>query len=428
MNVLLVGGGGREHALAWRLASSPRVDRIFLTHPGNPGLDALGEPVDAPFEPHHPFRLQRFCDRKDVRLVVIGPEAPLAAGLADALAADGRAIVGPTRDAARLEADKAWAKGLMRAASIPTAEARTFTDADAADRYIESREEPVVIKASGLAAGKGVFVPDKMDEARDAIDRLMRRRQFGDAGATAVIEERLAGPEVSVFALVDGESIWVLEPCQDYKRLGEGDAGPNTGGMGAICPSPRLDDDAMAIVQRDILVPTIDALRREGVQYRGVLYAGLMLTYAGPKVLEFNVRFGDPECQVLMRGWQGDLGDALYRCGAGGLSDADIGWEPRHACCVVLASEGYPASPRTGDVITGIEHAEAMEDVVVFHAGAKRAPNGDLVTAGGRVLNVTALGDSPEQARTRALEACGTIHFKGMQMRRDIGETAGARS
>ena len=427
MNVLLVGGGGREHALAWRIAQSQRLGRLWVTHPQNPGLAALGTPCDAPLDPANPFRLERFCVRERIDLVVIGPEDPLAAGLAGALRNDRTAVFGPDAAGARLEADKAWAKQLMRAASIPTAESRTFTDPGAAVAYLESRDTPQVVKAAGLAKGKGVIVPDSLDEALDAVDRIMVRRAFGDAGATVVIEERLEGPEASVLALVDGRTIYMLDACQDHKRLLEGDEGPNTGGMGAFCPASVLDDRAADTVQREVLVPAVDALRREGVEYRGVLYAGLMLTHAGPKVLEFNVRFGDPECQPLMMRWKGDALDALHRTATGRLDDASIDSDPRVACCIVLASDGYPDAPRTGDVIEGLDEAEAMKDVQVFHAGTTRDDEGRIVTAGGRVLGITALGDTLNDARDRALAACDAIRFPGKQLRRDIGAVRRAR-
>ncbi|TVQ30412.1 MAG: phosphoribosylamine--glycine ligase [Phycisphaeraceae bacterium] len=424
--ILLIGGGGREHALAWKLRQSPRVERLWVTHPENPGLGALGDPCEAPLDLKHSFRLERFCEKERVNLVVIGPEDPLAAGLADKLAAPGRAIFGPGAEGAKLEADKSWAKQLMRSASIPTAESRTFTDPRKAKSYLETRETSQVVKASGLARGKGVVVADSLDEALEAIDRIMVQRAFGDAGAAVVIEERLQGPEVSVLALTDGRAIYTLEPCQDHKRLLEGDRGPNTGGMGAYCPSGAVDDAMMSRIEQGVIVPAIDALRREGVEYRGVLYAGLMLTPAGPKVLEFNVRFGDPECQPLMMRLRGDLAEILYRAGAGGLADADIDWDPRTACCIVLASRGYPDKPETGETIVGVENAEAMEDVQIFHAGTKRDGEGRLVTAGGRVLNVVALGDTLAEAREKALQACDVIHFPGMQLRRDIGAAAPA--
>lgn len=421
---MLVGAGGREHALAWRMRRAGRLGDLWVSAPSNAALARLGKPIDFPIEPAHPFRAQRFCDQHDIGLIVIGPEDPLAAGIVDGLRSDRCAVFGPTAAGARLEADKAWAKRLMRAASIPTAEGRVFTDPDAAHTYVQSREEPVVIKAAGLAKGKGVVVPETLDEALAAIDRMMIERVFGDAGDTIIIEERLQGAEVSVLALVDGRTIYILDPCQDHKRLLEGGRGPNTGGMGAFCPAPIVDDAMMDRVQREILVPIVDALRREGVEYRGVLYAGLMLTHAGPKVLEFNVRFGDPECQPLMARFKGDLVEALWRTATGSLEEARIEWDARTACCVVLASRGYPDKPETGFEITGIDAAEALGAVTVFHAGTKTGKDGAVMTNGGRVLGVTAMGKTIAEARELANRACEVIQFDGKQYRRDIGAEA----
>jgi len=427
--VLLVGGGGREHALAWRLKASPSVEKVFVTHPSNPGLAKLGEPIDVPFDLRNTFRLKRFCQRKGVNLVVVGPEAPLAAGLADELRSDECAVFGPGAAGAQLEADKAFAKAFMRRLAIPTAEGRAFTSLDAAKAFLQSRDEPMVVKAAGLAAGKGVVVPETVEEAVEAVERMLgQQRAFGKAGETVVIEERLQGVEASVFALIDGKTAYLLEPCQDHKRLLEGDRGPNTGGMGAYCPAAVVDAATMRLIERTILVPVLDGLRREEIEYRGVLYLGLMLTPGGPKVLEFNVRFGDPECQALMPRWRGDLGLTLWRCAAGRLEEAEVDWDPRVCCCVTLASEGYPQAPRTGDPITGLERAQAMEEVVVFHAGTKIDPQKGLVTAGGRALSVCGLGATLEEARQRALEACEAIDFPGKQHRRDIGAAALSRS
>ncbi len=424
INVLLIGGGGREHALAWRLKKSKRLGALWLSDAKNPALQSLGKVADAPMSADQAFRAQQFCKKHDIGLVVIGPEDPLAEGLADALRSDTCAVFGPNKDGARLEADKAWAKQLMRAASIPTAESRTFTEFESARDYLESRTDAQVIKAAGLAKGKGVIVPDSSEEALDAIKRIMLDREFGAAGDTVIIEERLKGPEVSVLALVDGRTIYVLEPCQDHKRLLEGGRGPNTGGMGAFCPTTIVNDAMMRRIEREILVPTVDALRRDGVDYRGVLYAGLMLTPGGPKVLEFNVRFGDPECQPLMKRFKGDLVEVLWRTATGTLSEATLDWDRRTACCVVLASKGYPQSPETGGLITGIDEAEALGDVTVFYAGVAKGGAGKPVTAGGRVLGVTALGDDLDAARELANRACEAIHFDGMQWRRDIGAAA----
>ncbi|MGD9688301.1 MAG: phosphoribosylamine--glycine ligase [Phycisphaerales bacterium] len=430
VNVLLIGGGGREASIAWKLRQSTRLGTLFTTDAGNPGIAAIAKAAGVAVDPRDYFPIRSFCLKNQIGLVVVGPEDPLATGITDALQeplypdAATPLVFGPTRAAARLEADKAFAKDVMRGASIPTAEARVFTDPEAARAFIESRSEPHVIKAAGLAKGKGVIVPTGKAEALAAIERMMVQREFGDAGRTVVIEERLKGREVSVLALVDGRNIFVLEACQDHKRLGDGATGPNTGGMGAICPpavSPALDDRLLASVERDILVPTVDALRREGIEFRGVLYAGLMLTPAGPKVLEFNCRFGDPECQALMRRLRADLLEVLLATAARRLHEVEISWTPGSSVCVVLASPGYPDKPRSGLPIDGIEAAEAEDDVVVFHAGTRRDERGRIVTGGGRVLNVTATGATPAEARARAYRGVERIRFEGMTYRTDIG-------
>ncbi|MBL8760163.1 MAG: phosphoribosylamine--glycine ligase [Phycisphaerae bacterium] len=421
VNILLVGGGGREHAIATAISRSPRLGDLWVTHPENPGLAGLGRAVDVPVSAREIYRLQQFCDHKKIGLVVVGPEEPLAEGFADKLASPTRAVFGPVADAARLEADKAWSKQVMRSASIPTADSRAFSDYSAARAYVESREEAPVIKAAGLAKGKGVVVAATKEEAILALERIMVQRVFGDAGRTVVVEEKLEGPEVSVLAIVDGRNILVLPPCQDHKRLGDHDTGPNTGGMGAFCPSHTLSPEMMQTVEREVLVPTIDALRRDSIEYRGVLYAGLMLTPAGPKVLEFNVRFGDPECQPLMARLKSDVVELMLATCAGRLDEVDVEWAEQHACCVVLAAKGYPDKPRAGDVITGLDQAEKLPGVSVFHAGTKRNDKGQIVTSGGRVLGVTALGIDLPDARRRAYEAADLITFDGKVMRRDIG-------
>ncbi len=424
LNVLLVGGGGREHALAWKLRQSPRVADLFTTHPDNPGIADLAQPIDCPFELANTFRLERFCVRAGVNLVVIGPEAPLASGLADRLKANvpGAAVLGPGAEGARLESSKSFAKKMMRAAAIPTAEGRVFTDPRDAKAFLQTREHAYVVKASGLAAGKGVVVPASLKEAIDAVDRIMVKREFGDAGAEVVIEEKLKGGEASVFALIDGSTIAVLETAQDYKRLGDGDTGPNTGGMGAVSPAPALDDATLDRVQREVLVPLVDTLRREEIDFRGVLYVGLMLTPGGPKVLEFNTRFGDPECQALMPRLTGDLAEILYRTASGSLERAEIAWDPRPSCCVVLASRGYPGESEKGAAITGVDAARRA-GAEVFHASARREAGG-LVSGGGRVLSVVALGDTPDDARAAANAAADAITFEGKTHRRDVGSGA----
>ncbi|MBX3361746.1 MAG: phosphoribosylamine--glycine ligase [Phycisphaeraceae bacterium] len=510
VNVLLLGTGGREHALALKLRQSPRLGTLHVQPDANAGLLSLGTPVDVPVSIREIYRLIQYCDKHTIGLVVIGPEQPLADGFADRLASPTRHVFGPSAAGARLEADKAYAKELMRAAAVPTAEARAFTDADAAiaaieascladDRFLQLRDlqtrverapmlrrsidalrrigdaalarttyaaadmtllkdilssskghgrasNPLpseqnlkelavsiarlysldlpslpVIKACGLAAGKGVVVPRTLAEAAEAIDQIMRRRIFGDAGAAVLVEEKLKGREVSVLAITDGRSILVLPPCQDHKRLLDEDDGPNTGGMGAYCPSDALDDAMMSRVERDVLVPILDVMRREGIEYKGVLYAGLMLTHAGPKVLEFNCRFGDPECQPLMARLESDLLEIMLATCEGRLADADVRWTDLHACSVVIASPGYPAKPRVGAAITGIEDASGIDGVSVLHAATKRESDGTLITTGGRVLTVTALGASLEDARRRAYDGCARIRFDGMHYRRDIG-------
>jgi phosphoribosylamine--glycine ligase len=427
VNVLLVGTGGREHALGRAIARSPRLGTLYVDPGANPGLRALGTPMDVPLDAKQIYRAQQFCDANDIGLVVIGPEDPLAAGMADGIAKAGdgstRPVLGPSARAARLEADKAYAKKLMRDASVPTGEGRAFTDYEAAHEYLETRTELHVIKAAGLAKGKGVIVPSTEAEGLEALERIMKRREFGDAGATVLIEEMLEGPEVSVLALVDGRNILILPPCQDHKRLGEGDTGPNTGGMGAFCPSSTIDAATMGVIEREVFVPIVDALRRDDAEFRGVLYAGLMLTPAGPKVLEFNVRFGDPECQPLMARLESDAIELFHACATGRLDRADIRWRDEAAMTVVLAASGYPESPRKGDVISGIDEAEAVPGVVVDQAGTATR-NGELVTAGGRVLGVTALGKDLGEARERAYAAAAKIEFAGRVLRTDIAAPA----
>ncbi len=431
MNILVIGSGGREHALGWKLRQSKQCGKLFFA-PGNGGTASIGKNVSLNadrVDTKTVDAIDYFCRHNDVGLVVVGPEDPLAGGLVDRLeqmqSRHGgdkvpRVVFGPVQAAARLEGDKAFAKKLMRAASIPTAEARIFTDAQAALAYVKNRETPVVVKAAGLAKGKGVIVCDDSDQAEAAVRTIMIDRAFGDAGDTIVVEERLIGQELSVLALVDGRNIFVLDPAQDHKQLGEGDTGPNTGGMGAYCPTPLISDKLMGQIQREILVPMVDTLRREGIIYRGVLYAGLMLTAGGPKVLEFNCRFGDPETQALMMRLKGDLVQIMLATMQGRLDEVDLSWNRRCCCCVVMASGGYPGSYEKGKPITGIDEANGLDGVQVFHAGTA-LKNDQVVTAGGRVLNVCALGSDLADAQERANAACEHIRFDGAYFRRDIG-------
>ncbi len=440
IRALVIGGGGREHALVWRLKKSKSVQAIYSTHAGKPGepggnagIRSLAQPLDFEFDIRQAYRVTQFVRANNINLIVIGPEEPLALGLVDTLEkllekdpGPEVAIFGPSQEAAQLEADKAWAKQLMRSAAIPTGEARVFTSEQGAIEYIRTREELPVVKAAGLAAGKGVVVPSSRQEAEAAVRDMLSEKKFGEAGSRVLLEEKLSGPEVSVFALIDGQNAILLEPCQDHKRIGEGDTGPNTGGMGAYCPTPVISEDQLDTVARDIIIATLDALKREDINYRGCLYVGLMLTPAGPKVIEFNVRFGDPECQCLVRRITGDFGRLLYATATGRLDlieSSDFGLsdkpEEKFVCCVVLASGGYPLNYQKGVPIEGIEDAEKIPGVTVFHAGTTRA-DGQLKTNGGRVLNVVASGSTIAEARDRANEAAEKISFVGKTYRRDI--------
>jgi phosphoribosylamine--glycine ligase len=424
MKVLVVGKGGREHALVWKLAQSPRVDTVFCA-PGNAGTQQDG--VNVPIEADDFDRLIRFAKKENVGLTVVGPEEPLALGIVDAFQKSELRIFGPTRDAAQLEASKVFAKQLMRHADVPTAEFRVCDHPDPARHYIETREYPVVVKADGLAAGKGVIVCSTTEEALAAIDRIMVREEFGRAaGRQVVIEKRMAGQELSVLSLVSGRAIVPLAPTQDHKPAFDNDEGPNTGGMGAYCPAPLGTPELMQEVEQQVLVPSVHALKRSRRPFRGVLYAGLMVTNQGPRVLEFNCRFGDPETQPLLMRLKTDLVGLLEAVVEGNLeefSEEHLQWDPRPAVCVVMASQGYPGPYAKGKVITGLAEVAAMPDVKVFHAGTSME-NGLVVTDGGRVLGVTALGDTLAAAKQRAYQAVGRIHFQGAFYRRDIGDRA----
>ena len=418
MQLLVIGGGGREHALIWKLKQSPRVAKIFAV-PGNGGIadeaECLSIAVDS--------SLVNWAVRRRIDLVVIGPEAPLVAGLADEFEAAGVSVFGPCREAARLEGSKSFAKEIMADAGVPTAAARTFTDYDKAVDYLKGAPAPYVVKADGLAAGKGVIIAQDFDAARQALSDCLVDRRFGDAGRQVIVEEFLSGQEVSVLAFVDGRTVKVMPPAQDYKRVGDGDIGPNTGGMGAFAPVPFLNEDALARVVTEIIEQTVKTLARRGTIYKGVLYAGLMLTADGPKVLEFNTRFGDPETEALMPLFDGDLVEALSACAEGRLAGVDLRWSAAKSLTVVLASEGYPESPITGREINGLVEA-AKKDVFIFHAGT-RAQDGKLLTSGGRVLNVSAVAGSFAEAREKVYEAIDLIKFDGKQYRTDIGKVEG---
>lgn len=420
MKVMLIGGGGREHALAWKIAQSPLCERLWVA-PGNPGIAACGECVDIADDDIE--GIVRFAREQGVDMVVVGPEDPLAGGLGDAVREAGMLCFGPTAAGARIEADKAYAKEIMRAAAVPTPEARIFTDLKAAKAYVLSREHGVAVKAAGLARGKGVVICPEPYQAVKPLDEMMGQAVFGEAGRKVLLEELLSGQEATVLALTDGKSIYPMEPLQDHKPIGDGDTGPNTGGMGAYSPVPIVDRNTMDRIEKEVLVPVVDAMRRDFGRYEGVLYCGLMFTAGGPKVLEFNCRFGDPECQPLMMRLKSDLLEAMVAVAEHRLGEVTLEWDPRPAVCVVMASGGYPGDYKKGLPISGIEEADAMDDVQVFHAGTAER-SGKLVTAGGRVLGVTALGDDIAAARERAYAAVERIHFDGCVYRTDIGAKA----
>lgn len=420
MKVLVIGNGGREHALAWKLSQSARLKKLYCI-PGNPGIAQVANCVD--IDPGDTKTLLNFALKEKIDLTVVGPEKPLVGGIVDGLQSMGLKVFGPSKKAAALEGSKVFAKNLMRKYGIPTAEFRTFSDPSHARRYITSLGSPVVVKADGLAGGKGSIVCKTQQEALSAVEKVMKDRAFGPAGEKIVVEEYLEGEEVSVLAITDGSTIVPLEAVQDHKALYDGDQGPNTGGMGAYCPVPFVTEDVYSKIERDILVPTVHAMKKEGRSYRGVLYAGLMLTLTGPKVLEFNVRFGDPETQALVMRVMGDLLLMLLATAEGRLETVDFRWDPRAALCVVMASRGYPEGYEKGKEIKGLESTAGLKDVMVFHAGTAKK-EGKIITNGGRVLGVTALGDDILDAQKRAYEAVSLISFEGAYYRRDIGSKA----
>ncbi|MCZ6691503.1 MAG: phosphoribosylamine--glycine ligase [Planctomycetota bacterium] len=416
MKVLIVGGGGREHALAWKIAASPRVEKLYCA-PGNAGIAQVAECVDIGQEDCP--GLLRFSMEKGIDLCVVGPEAPLAQGIGDMFAREGRPIFGPGAEGAKLESSKAFAKDLMRRHDIPTASFRVFDRYQDAVEYCLPPRLPLAIKADGLAAGKGVAICHTAEEAERALQMMMLEGKFGEAGRVIVAEELLQGTEASLLALTDGETVLCLPSAQDHKRVLDADEGPNTGGMGAFCPAPALTPEIHGQVEREVLIPLLHALRIGEIPYRGVIYVGLMVTQAGPKVLEFNVRFGDPETQPILARLESDLVEILQATVEGRLGEVDPKWKDGSSVAVVIASGGYPGSYEKGKEILGLDEDGGIEGAIVFHAGTKRQ-DGKWLTAGGRVLSVTATGADVEEARRKAYEGVRKISFAGMHYRKDI--------
>ncbi len=416
MKVLVVGGGGREHAICWKLAQSPRVTQLYCA-PGNAGIAQVAQCV--PIKATDVEEMVKWARENTIDFVMVAPDDPLALGMVDALEAAGIPAFGPRKNAAIIEASKAFSKELMKKYHIPTARYETFTDLGSALRYIEEQGAPIVVKADGLALGKGVVVASTVEEAQKAAREMMEDKKFGESGSTVVIEECMVGPEVTVLAFCDGEHLVPMLSSQDHKRAYDGNQGPNTGGMGAFCPSPKYTPAVAKECMEKIFLPTVAALKAEGRPFKGVIYFGLMLTKDGPKVVEYNARFGDPETQPILSMLDSDLLDIFEACVNGTLDQADIRWKEGAACCIVLASGGYPVKYQSGYPISGLD--EVDKSAIVFHAGTKLGEHGEYLTAGGRVLGVTARGTNLEEAISNAYAAARPIFFQDMHFRRDIG-------
>jgi phosphoribosylamine--glycine ligase len=420
MKVLVIGGGGREHAIVWKLSQSRMVDKIYCC-PGNAGIAEMAECINVNQDDFQ--SLLDFVKYEWIDLTIVGPEAPLSKGIVDLFESEGRRILGPAKAAARLESSKSFSKDLMRSHGIPTAEYKVFTSYLHAEEYVKFKGAPIVIKADGLAAGKGVFIAATVEEAMDALRQIMKNRVFGAAGDRVLIEECLQGEEASFMAFTDGKTIVPMVSSQDHKRIFDNDQGPNTGGMGAYSPAPVITEELEAAVIEKIMKPTIRALKSEGITYKGILYAGLMIDRGKPYVLEFNCRLGDPETQPVLSRLQSDLMEVAMAVTDERLSEIKIEWKKEPAVCVVISSGGYPGKYRKGDVITGLAEANNIEGVHVFHAGTA-FKDSDIVTAGGRVLGVTATGSSISEAKKQAYEAIDKIRFRGMHYRKDIADRA----
>ncbi|MBM4054357.1 MAG: phosphoribosylamine--glycine ligase [Planctomycetes bacterium] len=417
MKILIIGNGGREHAIAWKIAQSPKVKKIFCA-PGNPGIAEIAECVD--IDVNNIEDLFNFASKQKIDLTIVGPEDPLLAGIVDKFKEGNLNIFGPSKRASIIEGSKVFAKNIMKKHGIPTADFRVFEDIKKAEKYLENCSAPIVIKADGLAKGKGVFVCKTIEEAQEHLHEIMEEKIFGAAGNKVVIEECLQGEEVSILAITDGQTIIPLASARDHKAIYDGNKGPNTGGMGAYSPSPFITNDLQFYIEENVLVPIIHAMKRENRPYNGIIYAGLMLTNAGPKVLEFNARFGDPETQALLVRMKSDLVPILIAAINNTLDKAEIEWYDSHSICVVLASKGYPDRYKKGLPIFGLQNVKSLKNVHVFHAGTTK-DNGNIVTNGGRVLGVTTMGNDVKEARTIAYDAINKLSFEGMYYRKDIG-------
>lgn len=419
MKILIVGSGGREHAIAYACSKSPKVDKIYCA-PGNAGISELAECV--PISAMEFDRLADFATEKEIDLTVIGMDDPLVGGIVDLFEARGLRVFGPRKNAAILEGSKAFSKDLMKKYNIPTAAYETFTSADDAKKYLETSEYPIVLKADGLALGKGVLICNTKEEALAGVDELMLDKKFGDAGNTIVIEEFMTGREVSVLSFVDGNTIKIMSSAQDHKRAKDGDEGLNTGGMGNFSPSPFYTEEVDDFCKKHIYQATVDAMKAEGREFKGVIFFGLMLTPKGPKVLEYNARFGDPEAQVVLPRLKNDIIDVFNACIDGTLDKIDLQFEDKACVCVILASDGYPLAYEKGKIITGLDNFKGKDGYYCFHAGTKFDDNGNIVTNGGRVLGITAKGDTLKEARANAYAATEWVDFENKYMRHDIGK------